>query len=61
MSVQAKMDDGKQINRVQSGSFEHRCMAAGLSLTLGPIWAVDTWSHLFKTASPIAEKTKTER
>ena len=55
MSVRAKMDGGKQINRVQSGSFEHRCMAAGLSLTLGPTWAVNTWNHLFKISSPIAE------
>ena len=34
MSIQAKMDGGKQINRIQSGSFEHRCKVAGLSLTL---------------------------
>ena len=34
MSIRAKMDGGKQINRIQSGSFEHRCMAAGLSMTL---------------------------
>jgi len=54
MSVRAKIDGGKQIKRVQSGSFQHRCMAAGLSLTLGPTWAVDTWNHLFKTSSPIA-------
>ena len=31
MSIRAKMDGGKQINRIQSGSFEHRCMAAGTS------------------------------
>ena len=61
MSVRAKMDGGKQINRVQSGSFEHRCMAAGLSLTLGPTWAVDTWKHLFTTPSPIAEMYANQR
>jgi len=55
MSVRAKTDGGKQTNRIQSGSFEHRCMTAGLSLTLGPTWAVDTWNHLFTTPSPIAE------
>ena len=35
MSVRAKMNGGKQTNRIQSGSFEHRCMTAGLSITLG--------------------------
>jgi len=30
-------------------------MYGSWSLTLGPTWAVDTWSHLFKMASPIAE------
>ena len=45
MSIRAKMDGGKQINRIQSGSFEHRCMAAGLSMTLGPGWIEDTLEH----------------
>ena len=55
------MVENKLTNRVQSGSFEHRCMAAGLSLTLGPTWAVDTWNHLFKTPSPIAEMYANQR
>ena len=63
MSVQAKTENGKQINRIQSRSFEHRCMTAGLSLTLGPTWAVDTctWNHLFTTPSPISEKYANQR
>jgi len=55
MSVRAKMDGGKQINQTQSGSFEHRCMTAGLSITLGPTWYVDSWRHLFGTPSVVAE------
>ena len=47
MSIRAKMDGGKQINWYQSGSFEHRCMAAGLSMTLGPGWIEYTLEHLF--------------
>ena len=43
MVVHAKMDGGKQINRIQSGSFEHRCMTAGLSITLSPTWCADTY------------------
>ena len=55
MSIRAKMDGGKQINRIQSGSFEHRCMAAGLSLTLGPGWINTTWKHLFGACSTVTE------
>ena len=40
MSVRSKMDGGKQINRIQSGAFQHRCMVASLHLTLGPGWIV---------------------
>ena len=32
MSIRAKMDGGKQINRIQSGSFEHRCKDCHLHL-----------------------------
>ena len=61
MSVRAKMDGGKQINRIQSGSFEHRCMAAGLSITLGPTWCVDSWRQLFGTPSMVAETYANKR
>ena len=50
------MDGGKQINRIQSGSFEHRCKAAGLSLTLGPTWIETTWKHLFGTCSAVTTR-----
>jgi len=30
MAIRAKMDGGKRVNRIQSGSFEARCYAAGL-------------------------------
>ena len=62
MSVHAKMDGGKQINKIQSGSFEHRCMTTGLSITLGPTWCTDTFRHLFGMpslgAQPYAYKRK---
>ena len=61
MSVHAKMDGGKQIYRIQSGSFEHRCMTAGLSITLGPTWCVDSWRHLFGTPSVVAETYANKR
>ena len=40
MSIRCKMDGGKYFNRVQSGSFHHRCMAAALRVQCGPIWKV---------------------
>ena len=49
MSVHSKMDGGKQVNRVQSGAFQHRCMAAGLHLTLGPGWIAETWEFTSST------------
>ena len=55
MSIRAKMDGGKQINRIQSGSFKYRCMAAGLSMTLGPGWIEDTLKHVFGSCSSITE------
>jgi len=35
------MDGGKRVNRIQSGSFEARCYAAGL--VSGPSWSFSTW------------------
>ena len=43
MSIRAKMDKGKQINCIQSGSFQHCRMVAGLSLTIGSRWIETTW------------------
>ena len=35
MSIRCKMDGGKYYNRIQSGSFQHRSMAAALRV---PVW-----------------------
>ena len=32
------MDEGKYFNRIQSGSFQHRCMAAALRIQYGSGW-----------------------
>jgi len=61
MSIRAKMDGGKQVNRIQSGSFQHRCMTAGLSATLGPGWIETTWKHLFGHCSTITETFSNRR
>ena len=44
--MRTKFDGGKVINRSQSGSFEHRCMGAGLRMNLGPNWGPTTWESL---------------
>ena len=55
MSVRCKMDGGKFFNRIQSGSFQHRCMAAALRVQYGSGWAAHVWRSLFHTASDIMD------
>lgn len=38
MSLVAKMSGGKQVNRGQKGSYQHRCHGAGLSFQSGSQW-----------------------
>jgi len=46
MSIHCKMDGGKYFNRIQSGSFQHRCMAAALRVQCGPDWIAQAWRRL---------------
>ena len=46
MHVRSKFDGGKVINRSQSGSWEHRCMGAGLQQNLGKLWGPSMWSKM---------------
>ena len=43
MHIHTKFDGGKVVNRSQSGSFQHRCMGAGLRLNDGPMWGPTSW------------------
>ena len=43
MSIRSCFDGGKQYNRIQKGSFEHRCYGAGLRVQNGPQWPVGFW------------------
>jgi len=49
MHMRCKFDGGKVVNRSQSGSFQHRCMGAGLRQNLGPTWGPTTWSALISS------------
>ncbi len=45
MAVRSNCDGGKQYNRIQGGSFEHRCYTAGLMTQRGPQWRVKFWEE----------------
>ena len=53
MSIRAKMDERKEINRIQPGLFEHHCIVAGLSMILGSGWIETTLKYLFGSYSPV--------
>ena len=43
MTIRAKFDGGKMINRCQSGSWSARCFGAGLRKNLGEQWGAKAW------------------
>ena len=55
MSIRCKMDGGKFYNRIQSGSFQHRSMAAALRVQCGPGWTTSILNDL-GICSPICDK-----
>ncbi len=70
MHIRAKFDGGKVINRSQSGSWEYRCMGAGLQQNLGKEWGPVVWSgmtgsppnqHFTDTAESFAKKADKDR
>jgi hypothetical protein len=46
MHIRTKFDGGKVINRSQSGSWEYRCMGAGLQHNAGKEWWPVVWSKM---------------
>ena len=70
MHIRSKFDGGKVINRSQSGSWEYRCMGAGLQQNLGKEWGPIVWSsmtnslanqHFIDTARSSAKKADNDR
>jgi hypothetical protein len=51
MHIRSKFDGGKVINRSQSGSWQSRCMGAGLQQNLGRAWGPTVWSDM-TTSTP---------
>ena len=50
MHMRTKFDGGKVINRSQSGSWEHRCMGAGLRQNIGANWGPQVWRSMTSTS-----------
>ena len=46
MHIRTKFDGGKVVNRSQSGSWEHRCMGAGLQQNIGKNWGPSAWKEM---------------
>ena len=61
MSVRCKVDGGKYFNRVQSGSFQHGCMAAALRVQHGPSWLADVWNLAFSSVGDVLVKFSNNR
>ena len=53
MGLRTICDGGKQYNRIQKGSFEHRCYAAGLRAQNGPEWGIKVLEAV--TGDPVNE------
>ena len=58
MHIRSKFDGGKVINRSQSGSWQHRCMGAGLRQNMGRQWGPEIWRKM-TTTSPNKVYTNT--
>ena len=57
MSIRAKFDGGKQINRVQKGAWSARSIGARLRFNYGPNWSPKVWSDITKIKpDPIFER-----
>ena len=61
MSIRSKMDGGKFFNRIQSGSFSHRSMAAALRIQCGSKWITHVWNSLFNSVGEILDKYSNRR
>ena len=61
MSIRCKMDGGKYFNRIQSGSFSHRCMGAALRVQCGPKWITHTWRSLFDSVGETLDTASNRR
>ena len=60
MSIRCKMDGGKYYNRIQSGSFQHRSMAAALRVQFGPGWTTSILNS-FGIQSTVFDKFTSSR
>ena len=50
MHIRSKFDGGKVIIHSPSGSWDHRCMGAGLQQNMGREWGPTVWSKMTKSS-----------
>ena len=65
MHIRCKSDGRKVINRSQSGSWQHRCMGAGLEQNHGSTWGPKVWNSMKEDTpnsiySEVAQSTATK-
>ena len=52
IGIRMYFDGGKLFNRIQSGSFEARCYAAGLQCQGGTQWCLSAWENYVGNPAP---------
>lgn len=61
MNIRCKFDGGKVINRSQAGSWEFRCLGAGLQQNLGQDWGPGAFSQMTEaTINPVYQSASTK-
>ena len=58
MNIRSKFDGGKVIKRSQSGSWQHRCMGAGLQQNIRRDWGPGIWHRLNQTKCTVMQQSK---
>jgi len=61
MHLRSKFDGGKVVNRSQSGSWEHRCMGAGLQHNEGKEWGPSVWKVMTSSSPSKAFKDSAKK
>ena len=61
MHIRMKFDGGKVINRSQSGSWQHRCMGAGLQQNMGRGWGPKVWRQMAEVSPNKVYQDTTDR
>ena len=56
MNIRCKFDGGKFFNRSQRGSWEFRCMGAGLQHNMGHTWGPQVFGEMTSSSNPVYQR-----